>query len=181
MEVSFGIVIERVALDVTVGDEGGNVFVGPGEDGEDDVDVVLLVAPVDAADNGVVFGVAGGAGGALAAANALYGDVEDFVFLHLLAAEAASAGWHTFACEEVEESDLRLKDFYAVAAAVGEGAWRVDGGVLVDGAVVDAGFFGELEDDVGVLAAAVRDFYGLVAYGGLDETHGVINLTLEDL
>lgn len=41
VEGSFAVVVEGMALDVAVGDEGGYVFVGPGEDGEDDVDVVV--------------------------------------------------------------------------------------------------------------------------------------------
>lgn len=41
VEGAFAVVVEGVALDVAVGDEGGYVFVGPGENGEDDVDVVV--------------------------------------------------------------------------------------------------------------------------------------------
>ena len=118
VESAFAVVVERVALYASVGNKGGNIVVGPGEDGEDDVDVVLLVATVDATDDGIVFGVAGGAAGAFAAANALDGDVEDFVFFHLIAAEAAAAGGHAFLGEKVEEGDFWLEDFDAVLAAV---------------------------------------------------------------
>lgn len=81
----------------------------------------------------------------------------------------------------MEEGDLWRHNFYAVLAAVSEGSRRVDGGVFVDGAVADTSFFGELEDDVGVFAAGVGDFYGLVAYGGLDETDSAGDFALEGL
>ena len=71
------------------------------------------------------------------------------------AAKATESARQSVLLNELEEGLFRIDDFHShVLCMLNRTRW-VDGGVLIDGAVVDACFFGELEDHVGVLAAAV--------------------------
>ena len=61
-----------------------------------------------------------------------------------------------------------------------DGSRWVDGGVAIDGAVMDAGFLGELEDDIGVFAATVGNLNRLLrVVVGFQQSNGMVDFLLQ--
>lgn len=148
-----------MALDAALMDELGHVCVSPMQNGQEHFDVLFLRA-VESAHRRLFVSL--GSLGRFRASDALHGAVEHLVFLQLRAAEPPQEVRESFRLNDLCKR-LAPHDLHAVLHAVLDGAWRVDGRILVDGSVLDARHSCKFQYHVRILAAAVRHLNRLVA------------------
>ena len=64
-----------------------------------------------------------------------------------------------FASDNIKEPLLRHHHLHTIVLAVLNSAWWVDGRILVDGSVGYASHLREREDNIAILATAIRHLY----------------------
>lgn len=145
-------------LKVSVFDKSKYILVGPVEYGINGFHMVFFgLASVEATLRRLVVSLV--ALTALTLAHPHDALVEYLIFLQHFATEARKAIRETFLRYQLKERLFGSAYLHTHTFDVGNSARRVDGGVAIDCTVSDAGFFGKLQNDIGILASGISHLY----------------------
>lgn len=177
MEISLLVIIQWVALDSSLFDEFGNIFVAPLKYRVYCLNVFLFASVESALDR---FFVSFCSFPAFRFTNANNNHINDFIFFKMFTTEAPPPIRETFLFNKLKEcyTILWSNNLTTLFLAVLNCSYWVNSGVFVDGTVFYASHFCEFKDNIAILSSRIRHLYNLVAYRFLYQRNGLADFFL---